>query len=515
MPRRRSSFLAALALPFTFAACEVTPAAKEDSAAQLGVISDTVQISTTVCPVDVERQIESMTGPSVPACLSRDEVLAGFMRTPGDPDRLESEPQQFLLAFRVPAGATAPETITSTVEVYGAAPPAPGGSVGQPTTEQEVTFTRSDELESKVPDFIADLVQRTTGTPLDAPLVAAGQQLVGYTSEPLLGSPVDEFTVTADFDFPETERDEPFNRLVLVGTRLSPVPGSPIVCYAGQEPVTRQVLYRGTVCPVPSTFDGEELVPALAGADLGLRRLSLAGGEATVAAGQSIDVPFEVRLRGPAAPADAPPLALTGATPLPGATAAPRDASLAIPDGAAAQPVRVTVPADAAPGTYEVELTARLGEERRRATALLRVTPAVTVPGPPASAAPPSPPSPVAAQSRTMNNLYMDRDRNVPFGYVCPLSLQAACATGQADLLVRFGALAPRASQAQRARLLRLGRNAFAGRPGSRVRPKVRVGPKAAAALRSGRALTGLLVVRSGKDGAPHVRRVTLRKRKG
>ena len=62
--------------------------------------------------------------------------------------------------------------------------------------------------------------------------------------------------------------------------------------------------------------------------------------------------------------------------------------------------------------------------------------------------------------------------------------------------------------------LLRIARGKFSAKQAQRVRVKVKLFPKARRAVKKGRAVTALVVVRQGGKGTPMVRRVVIRKAK-
>jgi hypothetical protein len=109
--------------------------------------------------------------------------------------------------------------------------------------------------------------------------------------------------------------------------------------------------------PTPEELGADISVPTR---DLGL----VAGPRGSVRRGESADITFTAAYAGRRA---APGFALTASTSIPGGTAVPAATSLAPQTtGHTPVPVKVTAPASAAPGDYEVTLVAALGNGQRR-----------------------------------------------------------------------------------------------------------------------------------------------------
>jgi len=271
---------------------------------------------------------------------------------PGDGDRY-----QLLLAIRVPAGTGVPETISATPVP---APPAVGTIVARRSASYEAG------LQATVP---AD----------------SGTQWIGYLSDPYQFSdgaddvPAQSGQVVIDLALPPTTDGGPF----IGPLQVRPVVGArqiaggftadrPVDC--GPDPFTSSE--DVTVCidsPSAAAVTGP-------GIPIFTRDFGIVGGNATASVGQTVAVPFGVRGAG-ALPAGVT-ASLTAATGLPGASAAPSQASAPLSNGSDTRvTVPVSIPADAAAGTYDVVLNGRLenGQERR-GVAQLTVRPRPPVP---------------------------------------------------------------------------------------------------------------------------------------
>ncbi|MGZ6695409.1 MAG: COG1470 family protein [Solirubrobacteraceae bacterium] len=95
----------------------------------------------------------------------------------------------------------------------------------------------------------------------------------------------------------------------------------------------------------------------------------LPGGGATATQGSTVTVPFNVKFAGPASPDATFALSASG---VPGTSVAPSITPAG--DSTTMVPVTVAVPADLAPGTYDVHLTATKGAQARTGTTRLTVT---------------------------------------------------------------------------------------------------------------------------------------------
>ena len=548
---RRSRFIlpAALVAALTTAGC--FPIASNHQAAQQDVIGD-VNVSADVCTAPqlliggiyrselrtaASRDLSRLAARGVPSeiedlftCPTKEELF----------ELLEDEPffgipHQLLVAYRVPAGAGAPETFQASgvAAVSGEWHGVPRGG-GEPTEQNvDLTFRRAPEMDAQL-NKLYDLAYEGLD---DAPaIVRPGEKVVGYISSQLPGPLVGKINVKAGFGLPAGTADQPyagpFNALTMVGSRIALTedelrsgarsvsqlraargtdpdfedvigPDRPVECLDDELP--RPVRGVGDEfalawCPFPTTVivaedPVEELEKALAGVDAQTRDLRILGGEGFAEQGSAASVPFT--LRGAGAPSDAQ-LALTSGTALGGATAAPAQATTPFPGaGDHRQTVNVQVPENAAPGTYTVTLTATVGGQTRTGTGRVVVLPKqVNAP----------------SQGRGRDNVYMDSDGYIAFGWICP----PACGNDQADVIGPKNGIAPKANTAavSKPRLLRIARGKFKAAAGKRARVKVRLFPKARRAIRRGRNVKAIIVVRTGGKGIPSVRRVTIKQRK-
>ena len=265
-------------------------------------------------------------------------------------DNATNGPVQLLLAVRVSAGATAPDTIEATA-------PEPG---------KPLSFTRS-------PSYEADLTKL-----LPPP---AGEVWIGWVSNTYDyskgadGAPARETDLEVSLGLPPGPGGAPFAgpfqfRWVVGGRRVvdPDLPASrPVDCgelpYGGDAPAT-------SVCvdhPAPAVVEGPPGEAAVL--DYGVT----AGGPVTVDPGQAASLPFELSTTG--AVGGGPTVALTATTALSGTSATPSMAGVPLTTDLR-RPVTVdlTVPEAADAGTYDVTLAATLGDgTRRTATAQLVV----------------------------------------------------------------------------------------------------------------------------------------------
>jgi len=246
---------------------------------------------------------------------------------------------QVLMAYRLPLGVTAPESVGA--------------------TEGTIAFARNET-------FTAELNRLAPIPP------AAGQRWVGYLSPSFaFGSsqPDRSATITARLGLIRGGDGSPFAGPVryrtLVGYRESaPDPSRPVVC---GETLSQEL--DGTRCmDAPSE---EEAATDLVAPTRDLSILTGAAG--SVARGASGTIDFAV---GYAGEGPSPPFGLSASTSVPGGTATPSAATLAPPaTGRSVIPVAVAVPASAPPGVYDVTLTAALANgQTRSATGTLTVT---------------------------------------------------------------------------------------------------------------------------------------------
>lgn len=255
-----------------------------------------------------------------------------------EPSDEEGQQGQQLLGFAVPAGATAPATITAAPKAGGAQP---------------IVYTRNDQVG-------AALVAEAEGTP-ETPWPPAGAQVIGYISEVIAESPtpLQEWTVDAEFGLPPAADG---------GASAAPFPvtiadGWRAVSAAPNLPATR---------PLDCT-EGEGKIPIEAlisqcyveeGKTLGVSDLKIQAPKTTTAfPGAQAKLTFGLDAASSVAPP--PSFGLGGTTTLRGASVSISErvftpgkvggASFRAP--LATRQLRVTVPKKAKPGTYEVTLT--------------------------------------------------------------------------------------------------------------------------------------------------------------
>ncbi len=264
------------------------------------------------------------------------------------------QPTQVFLGFRVPTGAGAPPSFSSTATGPGDAGP-------------QLTFTLN-------PQYASEL-QRLDAAP-------SGEQWVGYTSQYVAynhTSGDQDFTASIDFGLP-TNADGapytgPFTWQAVVGGRYfggsgTPAANAPVDCENSlSAPFGGQTV--GWVCvddPSPSTFNSDNSLPTR---DAGITSSAAASGPS----GTTASVPFTFGFVGTAIPAAN--FTLQATTTILGATATP-DPGTVTPAGPGTTPVSVsvTIPAGTNPGPYPVTLTANLADgESRTGTGMLVVLP--------------------------------------------------------------------------------------------------------------------------------------------
>jgi hypothetical protein len=343
---------AALALPF--AGCTFPAPQASDSHSQKDVIGP-VEAVTTICPD---------TAGSTVAVLRR--KLARSPRVALGCDTSTAERGQLLVAYLVPDGTDVPATLTS-------------------SSGTTVTFARDDVYATQV------------GTQMGA---TTGSHWVGFRSS--------EYDVPAGTD-PST--------IVPADLGLPPGPSSDADPYAG--PFTYQTAVgqrfvddvaldpnRDVACqdsPLVPAFGAETICYAqvLGPFDVETRDLR-AGAPADPVAiqqGETGTVPFALKFAGAADPLAT--FALTTTSTLTGATVTPDQPAFAPPaDSTSTRNVSVAVPKDAAPGPYDVTLTATVGGQTRSAVAHIAVTEAPAPPPPPVQPAPViEPPGPALAET--------------------------------------------------------------------------------------------------------------------
>jgi hypothetical protein len=514
-------------------------------------------VTTTLCPFVLSG---GPTGAPLPTTVPAGGVGGSCARTfeevPAS-SPTHDLPGQLLLAYRIPAGATAPGELTTDVDVRPAR--LVTGSTANPIERRTVTFTRSTTLERQVAEWYEAPAQSGGGNDalpagLDRQIVRPGEQLVAYISDALPGPIVSDFTVATSFGLPSGEQPfaGPFRHLTLAGWRLAltqPLPGKSIVPGTASParapscrttPSAAQVvadLQSGapapgdlTVCPLPAgplpaSTGGASTTALLAGTETPTRDLVVIGGAGAAEQGTAVSVPFTLRGVGPAADED--PVGLRAFGGVPGSTPAPRRGKVAFPAGRNdTAEVLVGVPPDTAPGTYDVGLRAVVGDQTRTGVAKLTVVPrqrpyeiinppqvseprvVVTVvqhPGPVAG--------PTSASGRTVpprERLVLTSTGTVPFGYICPETTSLACRSTQATLLISERTMGYETEAGRLPLMLRVAQARVQARASKRVRAKLRLSMNARTMIDEGADLNGLLVIRPADDSPPQVRRVVI-----
>lgn len=241
---------------------------------------------------------------------------------------------QVMLGYRVPAGTVAPPSFLSAQSV--------------------LAFALS-------PSYAAELQRLAPAPP--------GQTWVGYisnTQQYAKAAPIQADLTSPSFELP-TNADgspfaPPFKVAQVVGSRTvngAFGAGRPVSCGPSlteifdEDPDTPTAAFE--ICvddSVPAPLTGDTSLPTR---DFGILK---AGASGSARQGTLASVPFTVRYAGTTTPLAS--LALSATTTLPGAVAAPNPGTL-LPgsDSSTVVPVAIGIPSNAAPGTYDVTLTAK------------------------------------------------------------------------------------------------------------------------------------------------------------
>jgi hypothetical protein len=539
----RSLSVTALFVAFALAlsGCVLVPGVREEHTAQRDVIG-AMRVQTTLCPfVLADGPAATAPLPTRPASEPAGACARRFQDI--QKGTLADLPGQVLLAFRVPAGVSAPDHLAATADVR--LSELLNGSSANPVTSTRFELARSNSLEQALGTWYGAGQQQGTGAGalpagLGAQLTRPGERLVGYVSDVLPGPLVGDVALTTDFGLPPGTAERPwagpFNHLTLTGWRLAltqPLVGStvqpatvdparPVVCDATPAPqsvldalLADQPAGDLTICPLPAgpvgTAAGLTPTQRLAGTSTPSHDLRVLGGAAAAEQGTVVGVPFLLRGSGPSV-VDLVHLRASGG--VPGSVPGSRYGEVPFPaDRDDLRDVIVGVPPDTKPGIYDVGLTATIGGEERSGTAKLTVVPRTTsgVNVDPTAAGPgrqitvnviqPKPPAP-------RERLPLSLDGHIRFGYVCPAP-SAACASTTAILLVREDQLGRPASKGG-LRMLRIGGGVRRTRSNTRVVNRLRVAPSAWLAAEESGELQALLVMRAGGSGPAQVRRVTI-----
>lgn len=562
---RSSKFLLPAALIAAIGAAGCFPIVSDQEAAQRDLIGD-VSVSADVCTApqlleiiaggiisgpnlrsaarsgDMRRLARGVSQPQDLLACPSEEELDDWLNDGTEVSAILGLPHQLLVAYRVPSGAEAPATFAA----RGTVAVADFWQQGQPRGGNEpvketidVAFKRAPEMDGQLGRLYEELWSGLD----DAPKVTRpGTKLVGYISDQLPGPLVGDLNVAAGFGLPAGTVDQPyagpFNALTMAGSRIALTsdqigstlrrsgapralrgapatdfldPDRPVDCLddeiggPARGGIPSDELLAVAICPMPTLFVSgsedeiaEQLAEATEGVDLNTRDLRVLGGEGFAEQGATASVPFTLRGAGAASATE---LGLSAASTLAGAAITPAQSTTPFPGaGDHGRSVTVQVPENAAPGTYDVTLTASVGGQRRTGTGRV-----VVLPKPAAAAS-------LAAHSRGRDNVYMDREGNIAFGWICP----PACGDNQVDVTSPKAGIAPKANTAavSKPRLLRIARSKFQAANAKRVRVKVRLFPRARKAVRKGRNVKAIIIVRTGGKGVPSVRRVTIKLRK-
>jgi Ca2+-binding RTX toxin-like protein len=327
------AFAAALAATAAMSGCLLI---QSQSSAQLDGIGD-VQITTTVCSSDTD----SNATPARPACQ-------GASTGGNSGNDTNNQSTQFLIAYRIPVDATAPDSFT-TID--------PGGG-------SAFTFDKSPSYTSQLTTAFAP---------------GAARKWVGYISSTQnyveVGGSQEYFVVAPRFGLPQSSDgsafDGPFNYRSVVGERVvdgTRLAGRPVACGSS---VTAFDTGEGIICadsPSSATISTDTSQPTQ---DLGILD---APGTESVNAGNVLRVKFGVDYAGDGNPA--PTFDLSASTDIPGGTVEPSTPVLTPDDGITRLRAITQVPVDTPPGHYDVTLTATLpGGEVRSSTHDVLVTP--------------------------------------------------------------------------------------------------------------------------------------------
>lgn len=255
------------------------------------------------------------------------------------------ETAQALVAVRVPAGTTAPDSFTGQ------------SNLASPGPEQ-VTFTRSAS-------YTAEL-QRLVSPGTDRAWIGYMSEVYDYAPDPAPATAARAISVDAlPLGLPKaadgTPFASPFRYRVVAGGRKVDV----------THPADR------TVACGTDAFDGDDQTICI---DSGLTAatiesfhaepvtdLGIVAGTATLSPGQKVDLPFDARLNsGPLLPANTT-FTLTAATAIPGVTPAPSIPGFTpLPGTSTRIKVPIAIPKNAGPGAFPVTVTAKLPNGQSR-----------------------------------------------------------------------------------------------------------------------------------------------------
>lgn len=317
------------------------------------------RLTVTICASD-DGVDGNVNNEDHPGCLDKGNSGLEATPLPGDPEQPLST--QILFGLRVPVGTGVPETLAATP---GPTPPAAG----------PITLRRSAQY--------AVVLEGAAPAP-------AGSLWVGFISDPYAydngadGVAAQSAQLVVDLGLPQTGDGGPYfgplNVRPVVGMRVvndTLSADRPIDC--GDDPF-RQWPRGFLVVAQIVCIDSPSAAGIVGGASIAIRDFGIVAGNATASAGQTVSVPFGVRGAGPL-PAGST-AELTASTTLPGVAVAPSLASAPLANGSDTRvTVPVAIPADAAPGVYDVVLTGALANgQQRRSVAQLTVRARPVVP---------------------------------------------------------------------------------------------------------------------------------------
>jgi hypothetical protein len=314
MPKRLGALVALLGAATLLSGCV---AFKGLSATQGGVVGGAVTIQLTICANE-------------PAPADH----PGCELATNRPFVAPADVYQVLLAFRLPAGATAPDGFSS-------------------TAGEALTFSRSASYERELDRLVP---------------AGEGRAWIGYLSSPYTlayaaGDPARQSTVAPAFGLPRPAGGDAFHgplsfRPVVGGREIGdsgePQAGDPVACGAG-------VNGDPTAC-----IDFPLVAELGTNANVAVSDFGIVAGKATASPGQTVMLPFGVRGAG-AMPAGLT-AALSAGTTLPGVAAVtPSLSSAPLANGSDTRvTVPVAIPGDSPPGSFDVTLTGRLENGQTR-----------------------------------------------------------------------------------------------------------------------------------------------------
>ena len=265
-------------------------------------------------------------------------------------------------ASSTPTGRSSPRTTTTRFcWGFGCPPESPLRSSFASTAGEALTFTRSASYEKEL--------NRLVSPP-------AGKVWVGYLSSQYTlaysgSEAARESTVAPAFGLPRPIDGGPFLgsfsfRPVVggreVGDTGEPLPGDPVSCGDGINGDPTACIDHPLEAQLASDVSIGQPVDA-----------GILAGKATASPGQSLDLPFSLRVAGN--PGAGKVATLTASTNLPGVTAQPSAGSVPLTtNGTSRVTVPIAIPASAGPGTFDVRLTAAItGGQVRSSVARLTV----------------------------------------------------------------------------------------------------------------------------------------------